>query len=336
MLTMGVCRSNFGDRLLRNIQHTSQRSYASTKEAETYIGKNVCLSVTIIRHAETEMNAQPTRVLQGQADVPINASGQKQASAVAWRLKKETFDHIFCSDLTRAVQTANEVKTYHPDIGITLDRRLREMDLGDLTGMTWNEAKKMLKAEDQTFDQHLKRSGESNSDFEERVVEFYTDLIENYIVKPHRELMENALKSQGSGLTDQLDVHVAQEERRLSVITRSAGTTPRSSFPGPLPTPVRSLMPTLSWSAEAPQSERKSPARNQPSLLKLKRVNLLIITHGGWIQRLLKHLVDELGFPTEGESHARSFPKNTGVYRFSITKMMKRDGDYEWSGSFLT
>ncbi|KAJ3104418.1 hypothetical protein HDU97_009297 [Phlyctochytrium planicorne] len=347
--------------------------------------------------AETDMNAQPSRVLQGQADVPINTQGQKQAQTIAWRLKKDSFDHIICSDLTRAVQTAEEIKKYHPNVPLMIDSRLREMDLGDLTGMTWADAKKMLKEEDQTLDQHLRKSGESSQTFESRVVDFYSALIENFVVVPHRELLQQAMARKEEKNAGGLSVScsssgflevVANEERRLSVITRSNTNTPRSSFPGPLPSPFpRASFSSASTAtdekgngksagedANGSQSARPSTATTLssstststtlanaspaaipksantqtstpptsssphhaiiPRHLKLKRTNLLVITHGGWIHRLTKHLVDELGFTISGETHMRSFPKNTGLYRFNITKLFKKSGDYEWNGGF--
>ncbi|KAJ3114113.1 hypothetical protein HDU96_002534 [Phlyctochytrium bullatum] len=299
------------------VPQISLKSVGDQPSDDDVLARKTVLNVTVVRHAETDMNAQPSRVLQGQLDVPINAVGEKQASTLAWRLKKDHFDYIFTSDLQRAVQTTDEIKSHHPNATVTVDQRLREKDLGDLSGMTWADAKKMLKAEDQTLDQHLKQSGESSGAFEERVVGFYSDLIETYVVRPQREVMAK------TPATGSLEVQLQREERRLSVITRSTAATPRGSLPSALPTPSRQYPPIPL------PLKQDSPAKDT----KLKKVDVLIVTHGGWINQLIKHIVEELRFEVDAvESNIRSFPKNTGVYKFSITKLIKRSGDYEWEG----
>ena len=60
-----------------------------------------------IRHGETDWNRQQR--FQGQIDVPLNAVGRAQAACLARRLAVEPQRPLFCSDLTRAVETAAPV-----------------------------------------------------------------------------------------------------------------------------------------------------------------------------------------------------------------------------------
>ena len=62
------------------------------------------LELTVVRHGETDWNL--TRRIQGQIDVPLNATGVAQARAVASTLRATTFQGIVSSDLIRAQQTA--------------------------------------------------------------------------------------------------------------------------------------------------------------------------------------------------------------------------------------
>ena len=91
----------------------------------------------LIRHGETEWNA--TGRIQGHRPVSLNERGQQQAQAVAHRLKNEPFDALYSSDLKRTVQTADAIAnlTHHP---IHTDARVREWDLGILSGLTRAEA----------------------------------------------------------------------------------------------------------------------------------------------------------------------------------------------------
>lgn len=93
----------------------------------------------ILRHAQSEWNAEG--LWQGQADPELSAEGRRQASSAAKALAEiETFDLIFSSDLSRAVQTAaifREVLALTAPIGI--DPGLREYDVGEWSGKTRDE-----------------------------------------------------------------------------------------------------------------------------------------------------------------------------------------------------
>ncbi|MBO4631707.1 MAG: histidine phosphatase family protein, partial [Lentisphaeria bacterium] len=65
----------------------------------------------VVRHGETEANLQG--ILQGQSDTELNPLGIRQAELVAERLKKEHFDLIFSSDLSRTMNTARLIAEPH-------------------------------------------------------------------------------------------------------------------------------------------------------------------------------------------------------------------------------
>ena len=62
------------------------------------------IELLFIRHGETDWNRQGR--FQGQIDVPLNATGELQATRLAQRLASESPDQLFSSDLLRARQTA--------------------------------------------------------------------------------------------------------------------------------------------------------------------------------------------------------------------------------------
>jgi probable phosphoglycerate mutase len=67
------------------------------------------IELMIIRHGETDWNLE--RRLQGGIDIPLNQTGVRQARALATALRNESFDAIVCSDLQRAIQTAQLIAT---------------------------------------------------------------------------------------------------------------------------------------------------------------------------------------------------------------------------------
>ena len=89
--------------------------------------------IYIIRHGQTELNNK--QVLQGRSNYPLNEKGIAQARRAAERLRLVSFSHVYSSPLIRAVQSAEIIV---PDIPVTIDERLIEMDYGPYEGMDLN------------------------------------------------------------------------------------------------------------------------------------------------------------------------------------------------------
>lgn len=94
------------------------------------------IELTVVRHGETELNRIGS--FQGQVDVPLNVNGLAQAQRLAKRLAHEPFDELHCSDLQRAVQTAEPIAR-QSGLPVHYHRGLREQSFGVLDGMTLTE-----------------------------------------------------------------------------------------------------------------------------------------------------------------------------------------------------
>ncbi len=86
----------------------------------------------LVRHGETDWNAEGR--IQGHLQIPLNERGLAQAAAVAERLSVTAFSAIYSSDLLRARQTAEAIAR-RGGHSVRTDRRLREWDLGILSGL---------------------------------------------------------------------------------------------------------------------------------------------------------------------------------------------------------
>ena len=86
-------------------------------------------TVYLVRHGETTANAEG--ILQGQSDFPLSAAGRRQAACLASRLAGKSFDVLFTSDLSRALDTAETIAAGRPVICTPL---LREWGFGDWQG----------------------------------------------------------------------------------------------------------------------------------------------------------------------------------------------------------
>ena len=159
----------------------------------------------LVRHGETEWSADGR--LNGWQDVPLNGRGRAQARAVAARLRGQRFTATWSSDLQRAIETARMAWS-EPRI----DRRLRELDFGELEGRRWDE----LDADTQRgltgFDQFAAPGGESTASLRSRVMGFIGGLdAGDHLVFTHGGVMRLLLRESG------MDARV--EPGKLVVVT---------------------------------------------------------------------------------------------------------------------
>ena len=86
------------------------------------------MKLYLVRHGQTDWNLK--KIAQGQTDIPLNATGIKQAEALRDKLKNYRFDICYASPLQRAAQTAKiAVNDRCP---IIFDNILKERSFGEL------------------------------------------------------------------------------------------------------------------------------------------------------------------------------------------------------------
>jgi probable phosphoglycerate mutase len=93
----------------------------------------VATTLLLARHGETDWNRE--RRWQGHAWTSLNATGREQALELAGELAADPPEAIYSSDLPRSRETAEIVGSA---LGLTvqLDARLREVDVGEWSGLT--------------------------------------------------------------------------------------------------------------------------------------------------------------------------------------------------------
>lgn len=87
----------------------------------------------LVRHGQSVWNAVGR--WQGQADPPLSPLGGAQAAEAADRLSAVGFSAVVTSDLQRARATA-DILARALGLAIVVDPDLREIDVGDWTGLT--------------------------------------------------------------------------------------------------------------------------------------------------------------------------------------------------------
>jgi broad specificity phosphatase PhoE len=94
------------------------------------------MRIVLVRHGETEWNR--LHRIQGISDLELNETGRRQAEALAQALKNQRVEAIYTSPLKRARDTADVIACHHQVEVVTLFG-LREMDAGEVDGLTYEE-----------------------------------------------------------------------------------------------------------------------------------------------------------------------------------------------------
>ena len=97
-------------------------------------------TILLVRHGETDWNRDQR--WQGQADPPLNDEGRRQSRSLAEALAARPPHAIVSSDLARARETA-EIVAATLGLRVELDPRLREIDVGEWSGVTMAEVERL-------------------------------------------------------------------------------------------------------------------------------------------------------------------------------------------------
>lgn len=92
--------------------------------------------IIAIRHGETDWNLAAR--IQGHTDIPLNATGERQAQRLAQALADTPLAHIYSSDLQRALHTAQALAQAN-GAPLSIHAALRERSFGDYEGARFTE-----------------------------------------------------------------------------------------------------------------------------------------------------------------------------------------------------
>ena len=103
----------------------------STQASSDVSKCSVPTKMVLVRHGQTSWNA--LGLLQGNADVPLDATGVAQAQALAENTSSKTVNVVYSSPLSRAYDTAKAIADVH-NLPVKVHGTLREIGVGIYTG----------------------------------------------------------------------------------------------------------------------------------------------------------------------------------------------------------
>lgn len=137
--------------------------------------------VYLVRHGESRGNLDGR--VQGQSESPLTERGRRQADAAGRALDDRGIDLVYCSDLSRAKDSA-DIMAASLGLSVQVDPRLREVSFGSLEGKTWAELDTYYTAAEARGDgdwyTHRPPGGESRQDLTARVYDTLEDLVKRH------------------------------------------------------------------------------------------------------------------------------------------------------------
>ncbi len=88
--------------------------------------------IILVRHGKTDWNKEGR--YQGKIDIPLNEEGLEQAYKVAQALREYDIKAVYTSPLSRALETAKKIVSYHPNATLHILEDLKEIDHGEWEG----------------------------------------------------------------------------------------------------------------------------------------------------------------------------------------------------------
>lgn len=127
----------------------------------------------VVRHGQTTANV--TKIYSGHSDVMLTEEGINQAKALQPVLAKLSFDRVYSSDLTRAIDTQRLALPGREGERTAL---LREIDVGRAVGYPWGQVPGAPAgwSSERDPDPYAKVGGESYAQMDARVKKFMEQL----------------------------------------------------------------------------------------------------------------------------------------------------------------
>jgi probable phosphoglycerate mutase len=135
-------------------------------------------TIYLLRHGDSRQDEIKRYI--GQADLPLNADGRTQASCWRKALAHISLERIFCSDLSRSLETARIIAEGRSET-VQPFHKLREINLGAWDGLSFDDVQRLYPGEFERrgADMVTYRTpgGECFADLAARVVPLFMEIV---------------------------------------------------------------------------------------------------------------------------------------------------------------
>jgi probable phosphoglycerate mutase len=135
-------------------------------------------TIYLLRHGDSRRDEIKRYI--GQADLPLNAEGRAQASCWQHGLADIPLERIYCSDLSRSLETARIIAEGRSE-PVQLLRNLREINLGAWDGLSFADVQRLYPGEYERRGGNIVTyrtpGGESFADLAARVVPLFLEIV---------------------------------------------------------------------------------------------------------------------------------------------------------------
>jgi len=132
----------------------------------------------LLRHGDSRQDEIKRYI--GQADLPLNAIGRAQASCWRKELAEISLERIFCSDLSRSLETARIIAEGRSEPVQPL-HKLREINLGAWDGLSFDDVQRLYPGEYERRGSDMVTyrtpGGECFADLAARVVPLFMEIV---------------------------------------------------------------------------------------------------------------------------------------------------------------
>jgi probable phosphoglycerate mutase len=135
-------------------------------------------TIYLLRHGDSRQDEIKRYI--GQSDLPLNADGRAQAFCWRQELARIPLERIFCSDLSRSLETARIIAEGRSEPVQPL-HKLREINLGAWDGLSFDDVKRLYPSEYErrgaSMITYRTPGGECFSDLAARVVPLFVEIV---------------------------------------------------------------------------------------------------------------------------------------------------------------
>jgi len=196
-------------------------------EAVSHSGQRV---IYLVRHGAVRTEGKGKRFI-GQLDLPLSQEGIQQIQQLKGELRGTQFSAIFCSDLTRSLETAAILAGMQDNLTPAPRSELREINLGQWEGLTFEEVRtrcaEAFEERGRDLVHYQPPGGESFLDCTKRVIPAFYDLLHatrgNILIAGHAGV-NRILLCQVLGMSLENLFEINQDYGCLNVIPYRDGT----------------------------------------------------------------------------------------------------------------